>query len=363
MANSIYIHIPFCKNICTYCDFCKIFYYEDIAKEYIKALRKEVLDRYKNEKIETLYIGGGTPSSLSFDNLIELFNVISIFNLYNLKEFTFECNINDIEEDKLKFLKDNLVNRISIGIETINEKGQRLLDRKCSKEEITSKINLVKKYFDNINIDIIYAYKDESIEDLKKDLDFITGFEPTHVSCYSLILEEHTILHNMNIKPIDEELDSEMYYYIRDYLLKKGYNHIEVSNYAKEGYKPLHNLVYWDNKEYYGFGAGASGYIDNIRYTNTRNVFKYNKGDYKYIEESLSDKDIIENEMILGLRKIEGVSKKDFYNKYNKNIEDIFEINELIDKGLIKDEDGYIFIPSDKLYVSNSILINFIKED
>ena len=178
MANSVYIHIPFCKNICTYCDFCKIYYYEDIAKDYIKALKKEIEEIYDKEQI---------------------------------KEFTFEFNVSDIEENKLKFLKDNKVNRISIGIETISEDGQRLLDRKCSKDDIKNKINLVKDYFDNINIDIIYAYKDESIKDLKKDLDFITGFNPTHVYCYSLIFDELTILDNINMNHIDEELDSEMY--------------------------------------------------------------------------------------------------------------------------------------------------------
>ncbi len=360
MPKSVYIHIPFCKNICSYCDFCKIYYDEKYASLYIKALEKEIIDRYKKEKIETVYIGGGTPSSLSFNNIVQLFDILKVFNLSNLKEFTFEFNISDIEEEKLKYLKDNKVNRISIGIETINKEGQKLLDRVISKKEISSKINLAKKYFDNINLDIIYAYKDETIDILKEDLDFITSFNPSHVSCYSLILEEHTILNNMNIEPIDEELDNEMYYYIKSYLENIGYNHIEISNYARDGYLPIHNLVYWNNEEYYGFGAGASGYIENNRYSNTRSTFKYIEGDYNYFDELLEKSDIIENEMILGLRKIKGVNKKDFYNKYHRDIKEYFNIDKLLESHLLEENDEYIYIPSDKLYVSNSILINFI---
>ncbi len=360
MPRSVYIHIPFCKSICSYCDFCKIYYYEDIASNYIKALKEEVLSRYKNEEIETLYIGGGTPSNLSMNNTKQLFDIIDVFKIDDLKEFTYEFNVQDIEEEKLKYLKEHKVNRISIGVETINKKGQTLLNRIYSKELIIDKINLAKKYFDNINIDLIYAYKDETLDDIKEDLEFITSFNPKHISTYSLIIEEHTILFNKGFVPIDEELDNKMYYYIRKFLKDLGYNHIEISNFAKEGYRPLHNLVYWNNEEYYGFGAGASGYINDIRYTNTRNVFKYIKNDYKYLEDNLTISDKIENELILGLRKIEGISIKEFKDKYNIDIREVYDIDTLIDKGYLINEDDRLYIPEDKLYVSNSILLNFI---
>ena len=360
MANSIYIHIPFCSSICSYCDFCKVFYNEELASNYLDTLKKEVIDNYNNEELYTLYIGGGTPSSLSLSNLNKLFDIIKLFNLSNIKEFTFECNIQDINRDLLKLLKDNKVNRLSIGIETINKEGQLLLNRVISKDDITDKIILAKEYFDNINLDLIYAYKGETLEILKEDLDFITSFEPEHISCYSLILEEHTKLYIDKIEPIDEELDNKMYEYIMSYLKEMGYNHIEVSNFAKEGYKPLHNLVYWDNKEYYGFGAGASGYINGIRYSNTRSITKYINGELnRDIEEVDINKDM-EYEMILGLRKIEGVNKKTFLNKFNKDIKQAFDIERLIDEGLLKENEEYIFIPENNIYISNSILVNFI---
>ena len=196
MVSSCYIHIPFCKSICSYCDFCKVFYSDELCHKYLDALKKEIIDKYKKEELNTLYIGGGTPSSLSKDNIEYLFDIINLLNISKVKEFTFECNVSDINKDLLNILKSNKVNRLSIGVETINKEGQILLDRVISKEEITDKINLAKKYFDNINIDLIYAYKDETIDILKDDLDFITSFNPTHISTYSLIIEEHTELFN-----------------------------------------------------------------------------------------------------------------------------------------------------------------------
>ena len=363
MTNSVYIHIPFCSKICSYCDFCKIYYNEKLASNYLDALEKEIKERYNNEDIYTLYIGGGSPSSLSIDNLKKLLNITKMFKLDKLKEFTVELNVEDINEDKLILLKENKVNRVSIGIETINKEGQKLFNREYSKELITKNINLVRKYFNNINLDLIYAFPNETIDILEEDINFITSFNPEHISCYSLIIEDHTILGNNNIKNVDEELDYKMFELIRNKLKEMGYNHIEISNYSKEGFEPIHNMVYWTNNHYYGFGASASGYIDNIRYTNTKNVFKYIRGDYKYEEDVLDLNRVIENEMILGLRLIKGIDKKEFFNKYNKNIEDIYDIKELISKGLLISNTDRLYIPEDKLYISNSILVNFIGDE
>ena len=360
MANSVYLHIPFCKSICSYCDFCKVFYNEEICSKYLDRLKEEIINNYNNEELYTLYIGGGTPSTLSINNLNKLFDIVKLFRLDYVKEFTFECNIQDINEELLSILKSNKVNRLSIGIETVNKEGQELLNRVYSKEDITSRINLAKKYFNNINLDLIYAYKDETLDVLKEDLEFITSFNPEHISCYSLILEEHTKLYIDKIKPIDEELDNKMYYFICKYLKEMGYNHIEVSNFAKDGFNPLHNLVYWDNKEYYGFGCGASGYINNKRYSNSRSITKYLDG---IIDREYEDIDINKNmeyEMILGLRKIKGVSISEFYNKFNKDIKEVFDIDNLIKEGLLNIDEDYIYIPEDKIYISNSILVNFI---
>jgi oxygen-independent coproporphyrinogen-3 oxidase len=280
MLNSIYIHIPFCKKICNYCDFCKIYYDENTAEKYLESLKKEIESYSINGTYKTIYIGGGTPSSLSITLLEKLFSYLKNIKLVDDYEFTFECNIDDITEEKLRLLKDNRVNRLSIGVETINRDLQKFINRLHTKEEITNKITISKKYFSNINIDLIYAIPGETLEILKEDLDFITNFNINHISLYSLIIEEHTKLYIDNVKPIDDNLDYEMYYYIINYLKEKGYKHYEVSNFAKEGYQSIHNLTYWNNNKYYGLGLGASGYINNTRYNNTRSITKYLKGEY-----------------------------------------------------------------------------------
>ncbi len=360
MPSSAYIHIPFCKSICSYCDFCKILY--DIAdrSKYLETLENEIKENYKNETLNTLYIGGGSPSSLSVAELKKLFEIISIFKLSKTIEFTFEANVLDINEEMLKVLKNNKVNRLSIGIETINEKFMPFLNRFNKKEVVTEKINLVKKYFSNFNLDLMYAFPNEKEEDLKNDLDFVIGLNPTHISIYSLIIEPHTKIYNDKTEPLDEELEKNMYFNIIDYLRKYGYSHYEISNFSKKGFESKHNLTYWNNFEYYGFGLGASGFVNNIRYTNTRNINKYLNGEFTQEKEEMTKEINMENELIFGLRKINGVEKKTFYDKYKFNIQDVFDIINLIDKKLIIDNGKRIYIPKDKLYVSNSILVNFI---
>ena len=359
-VSSAYIHIPFCRTICSYCDFCKFFYNEKIVDEYLKSLRKEIEKRYKKDKLKTIYIGGGTPSCLSLKQLKELFQITKNLILDKYYEFTIEANINDISEEKLKLFKENGINRISIGIETVNKKYMPFLNRYNDKEDIINKIILVKKYFDNFNLDLMYAFPNQTIEEVLEDLDFVSSLSPTHISIYSLIIEEHTKIYIDKVKPIDEELESKMYYKIIEYLEKKNYSQYEISNFAKKGYESKHNLVYWNNEHYYGFGLSASGYIDNIRYTNNRNILKYNNENYIYEKEEITKQIDMENELILGLRKREGIDKRVFLSKYSSTIEDNFDIIELKKNGLLEEDNNMLKIPLDKLYVSNSILVNFI---
>lgn len=357
---SLYIHIPFCKSICSYCDFAKMFYNENLALSYLDELSNEVNNNYKQDMLETIYIGGGTPSILNKKELNKLFSITNKLNIEPNYEFTIEANIADINEEFLSLCKSNKVNRLSIGIETINDKFYKFLNRENNIEDIKNKIILAKKYFSNINIDLMYAFPNETMEDLKCDLDFFKSLDVEHISIYSLIIEENTKLYIDGIKPISEELDREMYYYIIDYLENIGYKHYEISNFSKEGLESRHNLNYWNNLNYYGFGLGASGYIENTRYTNTRGINSYLKGNYKIYEEKLDKNKMMEEELICGLRKMKGINEKTFEEKFGIDIRDVFNIDDLINKGLLIEEDNYIYIPKDKLYVSNNILLNFI---
>ena len=182
MVKAIYIHIPFCKNICSYCDFCKFFYKKEWINKYLDSLEKEIKDNYKGELIDNIYIGGGTPSSLSMEELERLFSIINNININDNHEFTIEFNVEDITKEKLELCKNNNVNRISIGVESFNKKHLEFLGRNIN-VDIEEKINLTKKYFDNINIDLIYALPNQSINDLEKDLEKYLELDIPHISC------------------------------------------------------------------------------------------------------------------------------------------------------------------------------------
>lgn len=354
MIKSVYIHIPFCTSICTYCDFPKIIKNESFIDKYLIELEKEIKLNYKNELIETIYIGGGTPTSLNLKQLEKLFKIIDIFKVQN-PEITIEANSEDLNHPKLKFLKTK-VNRLSIGVQTFDEKLLKKLGRRINEENLKNAIN----QFENTSIDLMYALENQTLNDLKKDIDEILKLKPKHISTYSLIIEPHTKLFIDKIENISEELDRKMYDYIKNTLKKNNYIHYETSNYAKKSYESKHNLTYWNNENYYGFGLGASGYIKNERYENTRSLTDYLNGKYKLISNKLTKNEIIQNEFIVGLRKIKGIDKENFKNKYKISITSINEVKKLLKEKLLIEDEKNIWINPKYTYTANEILIQFI---
>ena len=353
--DGMYIHIPFCDRICSYCDFAKVLKYDNYVFKYLDSLDKEIDTYYKGEPVKTLYIGGGTPSSLNSDELDYLFKILKKIDKSNLEEYTFECNVNHLNDTLLDKLKNEGITRLSIGVQSFNQDVLTYLNR-----DIYINISCLKNHFNNINIDLIYAIPNFSIDILKKDLETLLKLDIKHVSCYSLMIEKRTKLYVDKVKPISEELDYDMYKLIDKTLTDAGFIHYEVSNYAKEGYMSKHNLTYWNNDHYYGFGLNASGYIEDIRYTNTGNLNRYLKNDYDRSIEKIDQNLKMEYEMILGLRKLKGVSKQSFLKKYGIDIKDRYKIDNLLkEKKLLEDEE-YIYINPKYIYLSNDILINFV---
>lgn len=358
---AVYIHIPFCKHICSYCDFCKVLHIEEFVDNYLEALQREIEEYYKGERIKTLYIGGGTPSCMSKSQRIRLFRILEIFNRTPNCEYTFECNPQDITDDLLDDIVAGGVNRLSIGIESFDLDNLKILERQADFKDIEEKLTKARnRGINNINLDLMYAIPGEKISTLKKDISKIIKLNPTHISTYSLILEDHTKLGTNGTKYIDEETDRKMYDVIVKELKSEGYNHYEISNFAKEGYESKHNLTYWNNDEYYGFGLGAAGYKDNIRYSNTRNLHQYCNGLYRAQENVMTLKDTMDNEIMLGLRKVKGINVEKFFDKYNKNIQEVYPVKELIKNNDLIYKDGQLFIHPDKIYVMNEILIKLI---
>ena len=360
-VDAVYIHIPFCKEICAYCDFCKVYYNKKYVNKYLDALEKEIKSNYKGEVITSLYIGGGTPSSLSVDELKKLFGILKIFKLSKECEITMEVNVDSLSLDKIKLLKEFGVNRVSLGVETINSKLQDVLERRTNKDRVISCIsNLRSVGITNINVDLIYAIEGESLDDLKKDLNFILSLDVPHVSTYSLIIEDNTKLKIKGIKNIDKSLDREMYDMISKILKENDYIHYEVSNFAKNNYQSKHNLKYWNNLHYYGFGVGASGYLDNIRYTNTRSITNYIEGKNVLDKEILTIKDKIFYEIMLGFRTNIGVDKVEFKKKYNVNIDELFNYKELVKDKVLDEDCRYLRVREEYFYVLDDVILRFI---
>jgi len=360
----LYIHIPFCKKICSYCDFPKMVSSENRIDNYFKRLLEEInyYNNYLND-IDTVFIGGGTPNSVSIKNLELLFNKIKPI-LDQSIENTIELNPELITEELLILLKKYNFNRLSIGVQTINDNLLKIINRNHDKELILNKLELIKKYdFNNINLDFIFGIPNENMNDLDNDLNFILSLNMPHISFYNLILEEKTILYHKVEKneikmPLDDN-DADMYYHIVDILEKNGYKHYETSNFAKEGYQSKHNLKYWDCKEYVGIGLGASGYLNNVRYDNHKLYKDYlNEFIEDKIELSIQDKK--SEYFILGLRKCDGVSINEYYKIFKSSPFDDFNLSKLIDEDICEIDNDYFRIKKDKLFISNEALIEFI---
>lgn len=354
---SVYIHIPFCDNICSYCDFCKLYSNDKIIDQYLTNLDDEIKKNYNNELVNTIYIGGGTPSSLSVNQLKKLFEIIKIFNTTDNLEFTIECNPENTNLEKIKLFKSYGINRVSIGVQSFNENILNLLERKHSKKNVIDLVNNLKSNgINNINIDLIFGIKNQTIDNIKEDLNEFIKLDIPHISYYSLILEEHTKLYiNNYIEEIDDII-VEQYNYICKFFNDNNYEHYEISNFSKKGFNSKHNLTYWNNNEYYGFGLSSHGYINGYRYENTRSITKYLNKEYLLNKYKVSKMEDMENELILGLRKLSGVNKRVFKNKFGVEVNDIFDTNI---KNLNENNEN-IYICENKLFISNDILVDLL---
>lgn len=328
MASSVYIHIPFCKQKCKYCSFIS---FAKIEKqfEYIDSLIKEIDFYYKKEDIKTLYFGGGTPSLLDIGLLKKVFNKFKLNPNY---EATIEINPDDANEEYFKKLKNIGFNRISIGAQTFDNNILKIIGRRHNSEQTIQAIKSAQKArFNNISVDLIYGLPEQTIETLKKDLETVKNLNIQHISTYGLKIEEESAWGKFVPKNIpDDDMQADMYLIINNFLKQNEYFRYEISNFAKENQESKHNLNYWNNQEYYGFGIAAHGYINGIRYSNPQTLEVYLKNPVSNRNEhSLSLKEQLEEEIFLGFRKIEGlniinINKKyqiDFNNKYKKQIQ------------------------------------------
>ena len=374
----IYVHIPFCKSKCYYCDFVSFSHKECVWKNYIDALKKEIIynaERLKEKEVTTIYIGGGTPSIIDSKDIVQLLQIIK--ENYNVKgncEITIEINPGTATEQKLIDYREAGINRLSIGLQSTKNNLLKQIGRIHTYEQFLDSYNIARKIgFNNINVDLMLALPNQTLGDLKDSLNDVIKLNPEHISVYSLILEEGTKLEQMlNEKAIelaDDELERKMYWKVKETLERKDYIHYEISNFSKKGYESKHNVNCWNQEEYIGFGLAAHSYIKNKRFSNINKLEEY----IENIENKNFDKNIIIHEeqtrkeeqkeyMMLGLRKIEGVSIQNFKNKFIDNPVYVFrkELEELVNKDLLEIDLDTIKLTNKGLDLANVVWEKFI---
>ena len=389
----IYIHIPFCIKKCSYCDFISFENKLDFQGKYIEQLKKEIESQkeiLKNSDITTIYIGGGTPSAIKSKYIVEIINYLNEyinFKESNNIEITIEVNPGTVTKQKLTDYYNSGINRISIGLQCVQDRLLKIIGRIHNFEQFLETFKMAKTVgFKNINVDLMIGLPEQNIEDIKQSIEKILELNPEHISVYSLIVEEGTKISKKIEEGFyqlpDEELERMEYSYVKNKLELAGYNHYEISNFAKEGFFSKHNLNCWKQEEYLGFGIAAHSYYDNIRFSNTIDLNKYLNAKSKDFEEanienmiklvkinSLKEIHEVQSEldkkreyMLLGLRTLKGVSITEFKQKFIENPIYLFrkELEKLVNEELIEIDLDYIKLTRKGLDLANLVWEEFV---
>ena len=371
----IYIHIPFCKSRCHYCSFVSSIHNCEMEDTYFNALKKEILlfSNSINKKdyiVDTIYIGGGTPSVCKADNIKQIIDLIKEGFRLSLKEFTIECNPNSITKEKLEVYKEIGINRISIGIQSLNNKSLKAIGRVHDRIQAIEKVDLVKSYGFEISCDLMVGLPFQEKEDIK---DYIDTFSKKvdHISTYMLSLEDGTCLKKMvdkkEIEIPDDDATVDLMEYATAYLEEKGYIRYEISNFARKNHEAKHNMGYWEGKEYIGFGPSAHSLIKNTRFYNIDDIEKYmenidkaSDASFYILECQLTEKDIKNERIMLALRTKKGLNLVDFKRQFLMDFLVIYKDKILQNKDYLIIEDGYIKIKPQYFNVMNSIILDFL---
>ncbi|MDO5715420.1 MAG: radical SAM family heme chaperone HemW [Tissierellia bacterium] len=335
---SVYLHIPFCESRCYYCDFCSSIIQKETVSKYFAGLSREIelyRDFFKQREIETIFIGGGTPSAVDSKYIGKILDQLLQDNSSLPKEISLEANPNSLTKAKLKDYRQCNINRLSLGVQSFNDRLLEIIGRVHRKEDIYRSIDLIHAAdFSNFNIDLMSGLPTQSIEDIEESLQEAKRLEPTHLSYYSLILEDHTpmkkIYENKKINFPSEELDREMVHRLTEGLRQLGYEQYEISNYARPGYHCRHNLAYWKLKDYIGLGLSAHSNVGNLRFANSSQMDHYllslSKEQFPIaFQEELSPMDRMNEFNMMGLRLNEGISMVEFQTRFSKNFREIYQ--------------------------------------
>ena len=370
----IYVHIPFCKQKCYYCDFVSYSNKDGKIKDYVEAVKKEIELQNIKSQITTIYIGGGTPSYINSKYIKEIIEEIKKKNVSKEAEITIEVNPGTVDIEKMKDYKEIGINRLSIGLQSSKNKLLKQIGRIHDFEQFLETYKMARKVgFKNINVDLMLGLPKQRITDLKESLEKIIELRPEHISVYSLIIEENTPIANKiekgELELPDEETERNMYWYVKNTLELNGYNHYEISNFAKKGYESKHNVNCWNQQEYIGIGAAAHSYRDITRYSNVedieeyiRNIKKENLERNRIIHEIQKEDDTKKEYMLLGLRKIAGIKISEFKNRFKDNPIYLYrnELNKLVEEKLVVVDEDNIRLTNKGIDLANLVWEEFV---
>ena len=359
---ALYLHVPFCSSICAYCDFSRVNYNESITDKWLTQITNEV-NEISSNKLDTLYIGGGTPTSLHYAQLEQLLILLSKFNV--AKEYTIEINPETLDVKKAMLLSKYGVNRASIGVQSFNDELLKLMGRSHTADDISKCLQILNDLgITNISIDLMYGLPTQTLDMLKADLLYAVTLPIEHVSIYSLTIEPNSKFGRTNVQQIDNELETSMYELAISILTSYGFEQYEISSFAKNKSYSKHNKMYWHYEDFYGVGLGASGKIGNIRYTNKYDFTAYFDGENSKEIVELSKEDMMFEYIMMGLRVNEGICielfeklfEVDFIIHYQK------AIDSNVSKGLIVIENGMLKTTTDGMLLLHDVLVDFMEE-
>ncbi len=363
----LYIHIPFCKQKCLYCDFVSFSDKCNKTGEYLDSLIKE-MDIYKGEKVNTVFIGGGTPSVLSCSEITRLLDAVNEkFILSPDTEFTMEINPGTVDKEKLEAIYHGGVNRISVGVQSFDDDELKTIGRIHNGETAITTVKVLDEVgFKNISLDLMMSLPHQTEESFKKNLEIAMMLPVNHISIYSLIIEENTPIYDKyksgEYKEPDEDVDRKLYKHTKEYLTQNGFDRYEISNYARKGYESRHNLKYWNCEEYIGIGLNAHSYVKGVRYYNTSDFDKYLSGEYCEGEDVLTTDDKMGEFMMLGLRKCEGVDINEFKSLFGKDIRTCYGdvIEKFITLNALEMTGERLHLTDYGMDISNTVMCEFL---
>ncbi len=363
MAYGIYIHLPFCKKKCNYCDFLSFPCESELYEKYVSVLTEQIKKAPRCE-VDSIFIGGGTPSVVDARLIFEILSAVyNTFTISEKCEISIEANPATVDKEKLEAYKSFGINRISVGVQSFNDDELKILGRLHDSTCAKKCLELVCNTFNNFNVDLMFAIPNQTLFSLRENIKTLLSYSPSHISSYSLIIEENTrffeMYKNGEIGEVSEDVYLEMLNEIINSLSNFGYERYEISNFAKKGFECKHNLKYWCGGEYFGFGLGAVGFLENKRYENTLDFQSYLNGEDASVQ-ILKTEDLISEYIITGLRKTKGFSLVDFEKRFNKSFFDLYDVSQFERLNLLKAENNSIRLTEKGLCVSNEIMCHFV---